>query len=219
MDLLLLIGIIVLNVLIGVWNCYAVGTAWKDTMALGGWFNKLLLWSGVIQSAVAFSLPVLLALAWGTLTYLSAGEKPEITPEDARVVMQGIFSLWYVAVIVPILGSGMAIWAHSLRMAYQRRDFSSIAVAGWNSFAQIHNTISAVNNLGGAIGDVGKLFTLGAKGDGKNKLPILVIVLVIISLLSGFILAFGLVRYFAKHSTARIEEYAAEKFGRRARYA
>ncbi len=36
MEALLLAGILILNVLISIWNCYAVGTAWKDTMAMGG---------------------------------------------------------------------------------------------------------------------------------------------------------------------------------------
>lgn len=44
MNELLLFLLILLNVAIATWNCYAVGTAWKDTMATGGWFNKLVLW-------------------------------------------------------------------------------------------------------------------------------------------------------------------------------
>jgi hypothetical protein len=124
--------------------------------------------------------------------------------------MQSIFSLWYVAVIFPILGSGIAIWAHSIRVAFHKRDFASIAAAGWNTYAQISNTVSAVNNLGGAFGDVGKLFgsALGGKGDSKNKVAILAIMLVVISLVAGFMIALGLVRFFASRASSRLEEYA-----------
>lgn len=216
MDGLLLFGIIILNVLISIWNCYAVGTAWKDTMAIGGWFNKLVLWSAVIQSGVGFSMPILIGLALGTTSYLTTGEKPAMTPAEAQLFMESIYSLWYVAVIFPILGSGLAIWAHSLREAYRRRDFSSIAAAGWNSFAQIHNMVSAANNIGGALGNVGELFgtVLGGKGDGKGKLAILVVVIVIIALVAGFLIALGLVRYFARTSESRIEAYAQDRFAR-----
>ena len=209
MDMLLLIGILVLNVLISIWNCYAVGTAWKDTMAFGGWFNKTLLWSGVVQSGVGFSMPILIALGLITVSVLTGGAEPALTPEEGAEMMQAIFSLWYVAVIFPILGSGLAIWAHSLREAYRRRDFASIATAGWNSFAQIHNTVSAVNNLGGALGSVGDFFgkALGGKGDGKGKAAILVVVLVVIALIGGFMIAIGLVRYFARRTESRIEQY------------
>lgn len=207
MDALLLVGILLLNVVISVWNCYAVGTAWKDTMALGGGFQKLLLWCGVIQSGVGFSMPILIALTYGSLPFLTGGTEPKLTPVEAAEVMRAIFSLWYVAIIFPVLGSGLAITAHSIRIAYQRRDFASIAGAGWNTFAQVHNTISAVNNLGGALGDVKGLFEgLGGDGDMREKVTAFVFILVILALALGFMITFGLIRYFANHSQSRIEE-------------
>jgi hypothetical protein len=218
MDGLLLVGILILNVLISVWNCYAVGSAWKDTMAMGGFFNKLVLWSAVIQSGVGFSMPIFLSLLFGAVWFLATGENPSMSPQEVTEVVQAATSLWYVAVIFPILGSGFAIWAHSIREAYLRRDFSSIATAGWNSFAQIHNTVSAVNNLGGALGNIGEFFgaALGGRGDGKGKAAILVILIVILSLVLGFMIAFGLVRYFANRAESRIEQYGDSLEGRTA---
>ncbi len=215
MDTLLLVGILLLNVLISVWNCYAVGSAWKDTMTMGSGFNKLVLWSAVIQSGVGFSMPILLGLTFGSMAFLTSGVEPTLTPQEAKEVISAVMNLWYVAVIFPILGSGLAIWAHSLRIAYQRRDFASIATAGWNSFAQIHNTVSAVNNLGGAFGNIGEFFGKAFSGssDGKGKVGILVILLVVLSLVGGFMIAFGLVRYFAKSTGSRIEEYASNRRG------
>jgi len=136
-----------------------------------------------------------------------------MSPTEAKVFMDWVFSLWYVAVIFPILGSGLAIWAHSLRIAYQRRDFGSFAVAGWNTFAQVRNTLSAVDNLGGTMGSVGDLFkgALGGKGDAKGKLAILAIMIVVISLVGGFMIAFGLVRYFARTADSRIERILQER--------
>lgn len=206
----LFICVLILNVVISVWNCYAVGTAWKDTMAFGGWFEKLLLWSGVIQSGVGFSMPIMLVLGFFASFFLSSGETPMFTLEEADQIMQGMFSLWYVLVIFPILGSGLAIWAHSLREAYHRRDFGSIAVAGYNSFAQIHNMVSAAHNLGGAFGDVSELFgkVLDTKGGkGKDKIILLLIVLVIVAIVAGFMIAFALVRHYAANAESRLEEY------------
>jgi hypothetical protein len=213
MDSLLMILLLLLNVVISVWNCYAVGTAWKDTVALGTTFEKVVLWSAVIQSGVGFSLPILLALAYGSVPFLTAGTNPSMTVAEGEQFMQAIFSLWYVAVIFPILGSGLAIWAHSIRTAFQRRDFGSIATAGWNSFAQVHNTISAVNNLGGAIGNVGEFFSgvTSSKGDVKNKTRLLLMLIVLIALVAGFMIAFGLVRYFARTSESRLEQYAEQE--------
>lgn len=219
LDALILVAVLTLNVLISIWNCYAVGSAWKDTMAMGGWFNKIVLKSAVIQSGVGFSMPILIILAFIAQVFLTSGEEPALTPEEGREMMEFIFSLWYVAVIIPILGSGLAIWAHSLRVAYRRRDFGSIATAGWNSFAQIHNTISAIDNLGGALGNVGELFSKGLSGDSgvKTKTLILGLLLVLVSLVAGFMIAFGLVRYFANRTQSRLEEYAQQTGLRRGR--
>jgi hypothetical protein len=208
--MLLLVGILLLNVCISVWNCYAVGTAWKDTMTMGSTFNKVVLWSAVIQSGVGFSMPILLGLTFGSMAFLTSGAEPYLSQQEAKEVVTAVMNLWYVAVIFPILGSGLAIWAHSLRVAYQQRDFASIATAGWNSFAQIHNTLSAINNLGGAFGNIGEFFgeALDGKDDVKTKLAILVVLLVILSLVAGFMIAFGLVRYFARNTESRIEEFA-----------
>ena len=179
-------------------------------MAVGGWFDKIILYSAVIQSGVGFSMPILIGLAYIAVTILTGGSEPTLTPEEGAEMMQAIFSLWYVAVIFPILGSGLAIWAHSLRMAYQRRAFASFAVAGWNTYAQVSNTISAFNHIGGALGNIGEFFVtaLSSKGgDGKGKVAILVILLVIISLVAGFMIAFGLVRYFSRNAESRLEQY------------
>lgn len=210
---LLSILLLLLNVAISIWNCYAVGTAWKDTMALGTTFDKIVLWSAVIQSGVGFSMPILLMLAYGSVTLLTSGTDPLMTIAQGEQFMQAIFSLWYVAVIFPILGSGFAIWAHSIRAAFQRRDFASIATAGWNSFAQIQNTVSAVNNLGDAIGNVGEFFSgvTSSKGsDSKGKAGLLLILIVIVALAAGFMIAFGLIRYFASTSESRLEQYAQQ---------
>jgi hypothetical protein len=217
MDVLLIVLILGLNVLISIWNCYAVGTSWKDVMAMGSGFEKLVLWSGVIQSGVGFSMPILLVLTFGSVAYLTTNgamvdgqwQTSTLTTADGETLLSGVFSPWYVAIILPILGSGFAITAHSLRAAYRRRDFASIASAGWNSFAQIHNTVGAVRNLGGAFGDIGKLFDVGSKGgDSKNKVVILAIVLVVLSIVGGFMIAFGLVKFFAARAESRLEEYA-----------
>lgn len=224
MEMLLLIGLLALNVAISWWNCYAVGTSWKDVMAMGNWFDKTVLWSGAIQSAVGFSMPILLVLAYGSVAVLTSGQPPYLTPEEGRQFMDGIFSLWYLAVIFPVLGSGLAIWAHSLRVAYQRRDFASIATAGWNSYAQISNTLNAYQHLGGAFNSVGKLFSgaLSSKDSGKDaakaKLAILAIIIVVLAIAAGVIITFTLVRYYMRTSQSRLEEYG-ETLSRKRSYA
>lgn len=189
-----LVLILILNVGISWWNCYAVGSAWKDTKVFGNWFDKALLYSAALQSVAGFSIPILLALTWITTAWVGSGDQPKLSPAEIKQVWEGVFSLWYVGMIVPIVGTGFIIWAHSVRVAYQRRDFASIGVAGYNSVAQINNTISMFNNLGPALEGVGGLF----KGDSKNTLPLLVILLVLVALLSSVLLTVHLIQYYAR---------------------
>ncbi len=217
MSSLILFGIIVLNVLISIANCYTVGVAWKDTMTLGSKFNRLVLWSAIIQSGVGFSMPILIGLTWGSTQLLTMSDDPTLTTVQARQFMEWVFNLWYIAVIFPVLGTGFIIWAYSLREAYRQRDFASIATSGWNTFAQIHNSISAIENVGGAFGSVSDLFrsALDDVDDWKGAVAIGAILVALISLVGGFMIAFYLVRHFAKTSESRIEAYGNEHLARR----
>lgn len=221
MSMLLLIGLLLLNVLISVWNCYVVGVSWKDVKAFGGAFEKGVLWCAIIQSGVGFSMPLVLGLTWGSVAILTGGTEPTLTPAQGKEMMEAVFNLWYIAVVFPVLGSGFVIWVYSIREAYRNRDFTSIAAAGWNSYAQVSNMIDAYHQVGGAFGNVWKLFgkAFSGEGDGKAKVAWLVILIVVISLVGGFLIAFGLVRYFARTTQSRLEEYADTLHPRRTAHA
>lgn len=212
MELILFVGILAINTFISWANCRTVGLAWKDVMAGGSWFEKALLWCGAIQSSIGFSMLFMLPLGFGGLWYMGSGAEPMITQEQAHELLKGMFSLWYILIIFPLLGSGLMIWVHSVRVAIQTRRWQDMAVAGWNTFAQISNTVSAVNNLGGAWGDVGKLFSaLTSSKDGNGKAAGLVIALVILALLGGIMLTFALIRHYASKSTSVLLEKARER--------
>ena len=46
MEMLILVIVLIINVAISIWNCYATGRAWRDVMALGSTWQKFILWSG-----------------------------------------------------------------------------------------------------------------------------------------------------------------------------
>jgi len=210
---IVLVGILLLiNVAIATWNCYAVGVTWKDVQALGTKFDKVVIWSAIVQSAIGFSMPILLALSYLGFAIATGGSEPYMSPAEGAAMLEVIYSLWYVLVILPILTTGFALWAHSIRVAFMRRDFGSIAAAGWNTFAQISNTVSAVNNLGGALGNVGSLFSGVAKSDSNIKVKggILIFLAVVVSIALGFWIAFALVRHFANATESRIERHGVD---------
>jgi hypothetical protein len=115
-----------------------------------------------------------------------------LTPEWGEVM----FKLGYLVVILPILGSGFGIWAHSLVRAYRRRTFGSVAVAGWNTYANMSNTWQAASHAPSFLRDVIDAF--GGKGKSRSKdgaAALIVILLVILAVAGGFLTTMGIARW------------------------
>ncbi len=174
-------------------NAYFVGRSWADSKAVGGW-PRFMVWCAAIMSASGFSWVYLIVLVViANLTGL-------LMPAYALLAIQ----LGYVILIPGILFTGLAIWIDSLTTAWRRRDFGSVAVAGWNTYAQIHNTYRAASAFPEFIGDIGKAF--GKGGDAKGKAGLLVILLVIVALTGGILTTVAIVRKTARnysHHVAR----------------
>lgn len=93
-----------------------------------------------------------------------------------------------------MLVSGLGIWLHSLVIAYRDRNFGNIAVAGWNTFAQFHNTWEAASQTPGVIKHIASV--LGDTDDDSAYLIIGALVLVALAL--GIITTALIVRWADK---------------------
>lgn len=193
--MLLLFGLLLLNLAISWWNARAAGYSWAEAQAAGGW-AKVMAWCAMIMSICGFTqvYAVTLALIGG-----ATGHLPQHYVELT-------FKLTYVVIILPVIGSGMCIWIDSLVTAWRERTFGNIAGAGWNTFAQIHNTWSAVELLPGFLGDLKEAFN---SDDDEQAAPAaMVLLLVLIALLGGILSAVAIMRSAAK---ARAQQVLATK--------
>lgn len=184
MNELVLLLFLVLNFGISFWNAYASGAYLTESKIIGGW-TRFVVWCGLIMSACGFT--------WVYLTILTmvavAGQW--LTQEWGLVM----FKLGYLIVILPILGSGFGIWAHSLVVAYRRRSFGSVAVAGWNTYAQFHNTWQAASHAPGFLKDVIDAFTKPKRSSKDSAMALLVILLVILAVAGGFLTTMSIARW------------------------
>lgn len=189
MNILILFGILLLNLGISYWNARIVGLAWVEAK-YGGIWMRLLTWAGAIQSALGFT--------WSYLTILGliAGALGYLTAEQLDV----LFSLGYLVVVPGILMSGLVIWLDSLARAVRTRQFSDIAVGGYNTFAQAYNTYHAIRGVGPAFEKVLEFFKSDSgdsDDDGKGAAGMLIILLVLIALLGGVITTWVLINHYA----------------------
>lgn len=183
---LLLFVFLLLNAGISAWNAYAAGAFWTESKVIGGWM-RFVTWCAVVMSACGFTwcyLTLLTMVAVGTET---------LTPEQGLVM----FELGYLVILLPLLGSGLGIWAHSIAEAYRRRSFGSIAVAGWNTYAQAQNMFDAARHAPGILRHVMDALGSGGKRRGKKDEAgaVLIVLLVILAVCGGALTTAAIVRW------------------------
>lgn len=172
MEFLLVAFIWVLNLGISWWNAYAVGKCWAEARAVGG-YMRFMTWIGAIMSAAGFTWCYLILEA-------AIGAGTGLLSVSAVTFM---LSLGYVILVPVILFASYAITFDSWARAIREGGILNYGVAAYNSYATYHNTVSAINGFGQALGAVGEGLGKIASADDEGKgIPIVVgIVLAIIA--------------------------------------
>lgn len=188
--LLLLLG---LNFVISWSNAKAVGRYWSESKQVGGSFRVEVV-CGYIQAIFGFTM------CYGYILMLIAPVLMRTKGVDADFIADFELltsNMVYLLVAVPIIGSGFRIWFTSLKHAWEQRSLRTIATAGWNSYAQIHNTISFARNAPSAFKTIGSFFGGSKKRrSGKNDgaIVMLALMVVLLALLGGYFTANAILR-------------------------
>jgi hypothetical protein len=178
--------LLAVNLGISWWNARITGLDWVESKMMGG-YVRFMCWMGWLMSALGFTWCYVLILA---IVAHGAGYI------DARQ-MDAAISLGYLVVIPGMLVSGLFIWIDSLVVAWRRRDLPSIATAAWNTFAEIHNTYSAVSGIGAALKSVGGLFSDADEDEAKVGAVIVVVLIVAAAVAGGFVTTELIRRHYA----------------------
>ena len=190
MYLLFLFLLLGLNFFISWSNAKAVGRYWSESKQVGGSFRAEIV-CGYIQAIFGFTM------CYGYILMLIAPVFMRAKGVDADFIADFELltsNMVYLLVAVPIIGSGFRIWFTSLKHAWEQRSLKTIAVAGWNSYAQIHNTINFARNAPSAFKTIGEFVGVGGKKrrrSSKNDgaIVLLAILVVILALLGGYFTA------------------------------
>lgn len=194
----MMILIVVLNVGISWLNAGVCGRSWEESKACGG-IIRLVVWCTAAQCAIGFSSVLILPLI-----FLARENAPGYFTD---VYFQGALNLWYLTIIFPMIGAGLSITIESWVAAYRDASLLKLGNAAWNTFAQVYNTVRAVQDMGGAFSAVcdafGSPFKLSSDSndDGTATIAIvgLMIMLVVVScaLLGGCLITAVIIRYYA----------------------
>jgi len=188
MDTPMVVVIVVINLAISWYNAKVCGGCWAETKALGG-FPRLLAWCGAVQSAVGFSMVLMGA---GLVTAHAFAIVP------AKVI-NGAVSLWYLAVIIPVIGTGIIITIESLVTAWRERNLVNIGRAAWNTYASVSNIHDAAGGaVSSSLDSVSEMFD--SDDSASTVAAKLALVMVGIALLGGAMLTYWLIRHYARHA-------------------
>ena len=189
--ILFTLGISVLNA----WSC---GKSWNDTRIAGGW-QHFLNWCGATMSAVGFTWVYLIIVA------LAAGPGGFNKLSEHRI--EQLVSLGYLAVIIPCIGSGIAITIQSWAHFWRNRTFGNAAVAGYNTWADLHNMYTAAHEIPSMLDNVGDLFKAGKdEDDAKSGL---VIALALLAICAGMLTTAIIIRTVAANAARDVAWKAA----------
>lgn len=205
MNILLICFLLLLNLGISYWNAYVCGKSWLEVKSVGGW-RFFIIWMAALQSALGFTWCYLIILAAGAFHF------HWISALSFSVSLQ----LGYLLIIPGILFSGLMITIDSWAQAFRQGGALNYGVAAYNTYAQLHNTASAISSMGDAFGEV---FGFFSGSDDENAAPVLVIALVLIALFSGVLTTSAIItRVSGSERLLSYEEMEARRLagGRRA---
>lgn len=159
------------------WNNAWVGGKNMREASAGGWFPWILNWSAIIMSGVGFTWCYTLALI---------GLGHAVGKLDYTQVDLGL-KLGYVIIVPALLSTGFVITIHSWIVFFKQPSLGGGLTVAWNTYAQVSNTMNAVNFFPKAFGDVMGSMGKGSKDskDGQAKIAMLTIMLVVLALALG----------------------------------
>jgi len=190
--------LLVVNFLISIFNAWSVGRTWVETKAIGGW-TRFMSWMGATMSAVGFS--------WCYLVIFAFAAGPDGFHKLDVKYVNAMFSLGYLALVLPLIGSGIAITIDSWAYFWRKRTFASGAVAGYNTFADVYNIYNAVSYVPSAwdtVKDVlfPKKSSSSSSDSSDSAMTRIAITLALLALFGGVLTAAAIIRTVAE-STAR----------------
>lgn len=208
---MLMVILFFVNFAISWFNAWTCGSTWDSTKG-GPPLAHFMNWMGAIMSASGFTWCFLVIIG-----FLGANTPMSLIEADATGMLlsggslEALWSLGYLAIIFPILGSGLAITVQSWRALSRRRaqgkaGAGDYAVTGWNTFAQVSNTVSAFENIPTAAGNVTSFFSSDSSDNQSNALLVKVVILgVVIAVFGGIITTYLIIN-------SRRRKVATEEF-------
>ena len=181
MAILLLFLALALNFMISWANASFAGRYWSESKEIGGSFRVYII-VGYIMAIAGFTM------VYGYILLLICPFFLQLAEVDSETILmfeQLASDLIYLFCVVTIIPTGFYIWIRSLKNFWERKTLANGLTAGWNTYAQLHNTLSAARNAPSAFGRVVKALFGGKSRKKDNTVIVLCAILVLLLAIFG----------------------------------
>lgn len=190
--IMLMFLLLLFNFFISWGNASYCGRYWSESKAVGGSF-RLYVISGYVMAVAGLTM-----VYWYVLALALPYVLPifiELSENDLMKIMQLSSDMTYILLVLAIVPTGFIIWFRSVANFWERKTLGNGIIAGYNTFAQAHNTINACRELPSAFSRVTSfLFDGDDDDDIKGKLIAIAIILILVALLAGYFTASAIMK-------------------------
>ncbi len=191
MAIFLLVLALALNFIISWANANYVGRYWSESKEVGGSFRVYIV-VGYIMAIAGFTM------VYGYILLLISPLFLQMAKVDQETILmfeQLASDLIYLFCVITMIPTGFYIWIRSLKNFWEKKTLANGLTAGWNSYAQIHNTISVARNAPSALGRVVEAL-FGGKGKKKDNTVIVLcaIFVLILAIFGGYFTASAIMK-------------------------
>lgn len=184
--------LLVLNFAISWANANFCGRYWSESKITGGFFRFNVI-IGYIMSIAGFTMVygcILLLILPYIIPLI-----PQLKDVDLTQVIQLTSDMLYILIVITVIPTGFFIWFQSITAFWKKRTLGNAVTAGWNSYAQIHNMVSASRELPSAFERVVEAL-FGGKGKKKSDtiIVLLAIFVIILAILGGYFTASSIMK-------------------------
>ena len=191
MAIFLLVLALALNFIISWANANYVGRYWSESKEVGGSFRVYIV-VGYIMAIAGFTIKYGYILLLISPLFL---QMAKVDQETILMFEQLASDLIYLFCVITMIPTGFYIWIRSLKNFWEKKTLANGLTAGWNSYAQIHNTISVARNAPSALGRVVEAL-FGGKGKKKDNTVIVLcaIFVLILAIFGGYFTASAIMK-------------------------
>lgn len=191
MTILLLVLALALNFIISWANANYVGRYWSESKEVGGSFRVYIV-VGYIMAIAGFTM------VYGYILLLISPLFLQMAKVDQETILmfeQLASDLIYLFCVITIVPTGFYIWIRSLKNFWEKKTLANGLTAGWNTYAQIHNTMSVARNAPSALDRVVKVL-FGGKGKKKADavIALCAIFVLILAIFGGYFTASAIMK-------------------------